>query len=251
MLETHLVSIITPSYNSASFIEKTIESVLEQTYKNWEMIIVDDSSTDQSQELIKQYMLQNKRIKLIINQEKLGAAQSRNRAIEEAKGEYIAFLDSDDLWFSEKLEKQITLMKKNDVYLSYSSYNTIDETGKVMGTFLVREKVTYYDMLKTSTIGTLTTIYNVKELGKCYFEDIGHEDYVMKLQILKKIKFAQGINEPLAHYRIVRKSLSSNKFKAANWQWYIYRKIEKLSLFKSIYYFLYYTYNGIFKYRVK
>jgi len=251
MVQTPLVSIITPSYNSTLFIKETIESVLNQTYKNWEMIIVDDDSTDKSQEIVALYASKDDRIKLLINVENLGAAQSRNRAIKEAKGDYIAFLDSDDIWFADKLEKQISLMERNDIFLSYTSYNTMNETGKVVGVFPVKEKVTYNDLLKTSSIGTLTTVYNAKELGKFYFEEVGHEDYVMKLQILKKIDFAQGIKEPLANYRIVRKSLSSNKFQAASWQWHIYRKVEKLSLVKSIYYFVYYTYHGIFKYQAK
>lgn len=251
MVNTSLVSIITPSYNSAAFIQETIESVLSQSYGHWEMIIVDDASTDDSLEIIEHFASEDQRIKLFKNEENLGVAKSRNWAIEEAKGKYIAFLDSDDTWFREKLEKQIALMQKNNVLLSYSAYHTMNETGKLVGTFPVKEKVTYHDLLKTSTIGTLTTIYNVKELGKFYFEDIGHEDYVMKLQILKKVEFAQGIEEPLANYRIVRKSLSRNKIQAASWQWYIYRKVEKLSLVKSMYYFLNYTYYGIFKYRVK
>lgn len=246
-----LVSIITPSYNSETYIDETILSILAQTYQDWEMLIVDDSSTDKSLEILKSYALQDTRIKLLINEENLGAAESRNKAVEASLGDYIAFLDSDDIWLPLKLEKQIGLMENENVLMSYSSYDTMDEKSKVVSTFIVDEKVTYNDLLKTSIIGTLTTIYNAKELGKIYFKDVGHEDYIMKLQILKKIKFAQGIQEPLARYRIVGKSLSSNKLKAASWQWYIYRKIEKLSLIKSIYSFLHYTYHGIFKYRVK
>lgn len=249
MAQIPLVSIITPSYNSEIFIEETIKSVLGQRYKSWEMIIVDDASVDKSREIITQYALQDNRIKLLINQENLGASKSRNRAIEEAEGDYIAFLDSDDTWLAEKLEKQIALMQINSVLLSYTSYNTMDKNGNIIGTFSIKEKVTYHDLLKTSTIGTLTTIYNVKELGKFYFDNVGHEDYVMKLQILKKINFAQGIQEPLANYRIVEKSLSSNKLQTAIWQWKIYRDIEKISLLKSIYYFMHYTYNGFTKYK--
>jgi len=249
MLLIHLVTVVTPSYNSSPFIRETIESVLAQTYKNWEMIIVDDGSSDNSQEIIREYTAQDERIKLIVNKENVGASKSRNIAIAEARGEYIAFLDSDDIWLADKLKNQIVLMQENDVLLSYSAYRTIDDKSEGIGTFPVKEKVTYEDMLKTSSIGTLTTIYNVKELGKFYFEDIGHEDYVMKLQILKKIKYAQGIMEPLAKYRVHDNGLSNNKLKAARWQWHIYRNVENLSFPKSIYYFLNYAYFGFFKYK--
>lgn len=244
-----LVSIITPSYNSELFIDETIKSVLDQIHINWEMIIVDDCSTDNSRDIIEKYIQLDSRIKLIKNNPNLGVAQSRNRAIEEAQGDYIALLDSDDIWLPNKLEKQLELMQKENVLMSFSAYNTINEDGEEIGFFPINEKVTYSDMLKTSSIGTLTTIYNAKKLGKLYFDEIGHEDYVYKLNILKQIDYAQGIKEPLAKYRIVQSSLSRNKIKAALWQWKIYRDIEKIPLFKSIYYFINYTYNGLIKYR--
>lgn len=249
MHQNALVSIITPSYNSALFIEETMESVLGQTYENWEMIIIDDCSTDKSLEIIQKYSSQDNRIKFFINKENLGVARSRNNAIEVSKGDYIAFLDSDDCWYPTKLEKQILLMQRNNVLLSYSAYNIMNESSVVVGNFPVKEKITYKDVLKTSIIGTLTMIYNAKELDKWYFKDIGHEDYAMKLEILKKVKFAQGIQEPLASYRIVKESLSSNKFKAAIWQWKIYRNIERISLLQSMYYFLHYIYHGYTKYK--
>lgn len=244
-----LVSIVMPLYNSETYIKEAIESVLQQSYKNWEMIIIDDLSTDNSKEILEQYRKKNKKIIPLYNAQNLGAAQSRNKGVQKARGDYIAFLDSDDCWIENKLEQQIKLMQDENIYLSYSAYYTMDEKGKILSTFNVEEKVDYHDMLKTSTIGTLTTIYNAKVLGKFYFESIGHEDYVMKLQILKKIPYAKGINMPLAKYRLHTQSLSSNKLHTALWQWHIYRKVEKLPLYKSIYYFLHYSYNGIFKYR--
>ena len=246
---TPLVSIITPSYNASSYIVETIESVLSQTYENWEMIVVDDCSSDETLNILNKYLEKDKRIKLISNKMNMGAAQSRNRAIEISEGKYIAFLDSDDLWLGKKLEKQIALMEAENLMLSYTSYYTINEDSETLSTFYAQDKVNYFDMLKTSSIGTLTTIYNVEKLGKFYFDDIGHEDYVMKLQILKQIPYAKGLNEPLAKYRIHTQGLSSNKLKTALWQWHIYRKVEKLSFIKSMYYFMHYTYNGIFKYK--
>ena len=243
------VSIITPSYNSEYYIEETLLSVLAQSYQNWEMIIIDDCSTDKSIDIIQRYTTIDSRIKLLHNTANLGVAESRNKGIGVCSGEYIALLDSDDIWFPKKLEKQIHLMQTKNIFMSYSAYNTIDEKGQTMNHFHTKDKITYHDMLKTSTIGTLTTIYNAKKLGKFYFMKIGHEDYVFKLHILKQIPYAEGIDEILASYRIAKNSISSNKLKAATWQWNIYRNIEKISFFKSIYYFLNYTYHGIFKYK--
>ena len=249
MKHTSLVSIITPSYNSEKYISQTIESVLNQTYKDWEMIIVDDCSSDNSRKIIEKYCQKDQRIKCITLKENVGASKARNKATEEANGDYIAFLDSDDLWLPDKLKKQMQLMEEENIVLSYASYYAINKDGRVIKTFRAKDKVSYSDMLKTSTMGTLTTVYNVKKLGKFYFENIGHEDYVMKLQILKQIPFAKGIDEPLAKYRIHSQSLSSNKLHTALWQWHIYREVEKLSLLKSMYYFIHYAYNGVFKYQ--
>ena len=213
------------------------------------MIIVEDASADKCREIIARYADEDDRIKLILNSTNMGVSRSRNRAIEHAKGKYIAFLDSDDIWFSDKLEKQIALMENENILMSYSAYETIDKEGHTIGHFAVPVYANYSEMLKTSIIGTLTMVYNAEVLGKYYLKDCGHEDYAMKLEILKKISYAKGVNEYLAKYRILNTSLSSNKIRSAKWQWYIYRKVENLSLPKSIYCFLHYTFNGIVKYR--
>ena len=245
-----LVSVIIPSYNTARFISECIESVLSQTYENWEMIIVDDCSYDSSLEIIGRYVKKDIRIKLIVQAKNSGVATARNKAIEASKGDYIALLDSDDIWLPSKLEKQISLMESRSILMSFSSYYTIDTNGKTIGLYYLKKSfLNYSDMLKSSRMGTLTTIYNAKHLGKHYFQTIGHEDYVWKLSLLKKIDFAGGIEEPLARYRLVNHSLSSNKLHAAQWQWKIYREVEKLSLLKSIYYFTHYAFYGVFKYR--
>ena len=244
-----LVSIITPSYNSEKYIFQTIESVLNQTYENWEMIIVDDASIDNSINIIESYTKKDNRIKLIKLKKNNGPAIARNVGIKNAKGRYIAFLDSDDLWLPTKLEKQINFMKKNDVGLCYSSYYLIDEKSNNIGKFNIpKEKVTYFELLKTCIIGNLTAIYDIEKVGKVFMENVGHEDYTLWLKILKKIHCAYGIKEPLAQYRIYYNSISSNKFRAAKWQWNIYRNIEKLNLFESLYYFMHYIWNGIKKY---
>jgi len=242
------VSIIMPLYNCEEYIQESIESVRQQTYKNWELIIVDDASTDQSVDIVKQIMKEESRICFIGLNINRGAANARNIATEEAKGRFITFLDSDDLWLPNKLVKQIEVMEMENILFSYGSYILIDDNGNSRGIFKAKNKVSYEDMLKTSEIGTLTMIYNADELGKHYFLEVGHEDYVMKLQVLKKVEFAKGISEPLAKYRVSSNSLSSNKFKAARWQWKIYRDIENLSFLKSIYYFTIYAYNGLKRY---
>jgi glycosyltransferase involved in cell wall biosynthesis len=244
------VSIITPSYKSERFISQTIESVLAQTYQNWEMIIVDDVSPDNSNKIIEEYIKQDSRIKLIKLEKNSGPAIARNRAIEEAQGRYIAFLDADDLWMPEKLEKQIKFMTDNDLAFTYSSYDLIDEDGNDLGSFVTKEFISYEGMLKTCSVGCLTAIYDTKKLGKVYMPNIlKRQDYGLWLKILKEIKTTKGMLEPLATYRILKNSVSSNKIKAAQYQWKIYREVEKLNIFQSVYYFIQYAYHGVMKYK--
>lgn len=246
-----LVSIITPCYNSSMFISQTIESVLAQTYQAWEMIIVDDCSSDDTRDIIEEYIEKENRVKLIKLKKNSGPSAARNKAIEEAKGRYIAFLDSDDVWMPVKLENQTNFMKENNILLSYSSYHLIDENGTQLGTFITKDIATYEELLRTCYIGTLTAIYDASKIGKQYLDNIniGHLDYVLWLKILKNIGMAKGLLQPLAKYRIYDNSYSANKIKAAKWQWYIYRNVENLSLPKSTYYFASYAYHGFMKYR--
>jgi len=248
-MQNNLISIITPSYNSKRFIKATIESVLSQTYENWEMIIVDDVSPDDSNEIIEEYCKQDSRIKLIKLEKNSGPAVARNRAIEEAKGRYIAFLDADDLWLPEKLEQQLSFMKENNLSFTYSAYKLIDEKDSDLGVFIPPMQASYSSILKTNPIGCLTAIYDTKKLGKIYMPNIlKRQDYGLWLKILKQINTTKGILEPLAIYRIRKNSVSSNKLKAASYQWKIYREVEKLNLFKSFYYFVNYIYYGLKKY---
>ena len=248
-MKNNLVSIITPSYKSSKFISKTIESVLSQTYTNWEMIIIDDKSPDDSNVLIESYIKRDNRIKLIKLDKNSGPAFARNEGIKESKGRYISFLDADDLWFPHKLNTQISFMNKNDLAFTYSSYTLIDVDDNDLGTFITQKYITYFSMLKTCSVGCLTAIYDSQKLGNIYFENRGHEDYILWLKILKEINNTQGILEPLATYRILKHSVSSNKIKASKYQWKIYRDVEKLSIVKSIYYFIQYAYYGFMKYK--
>lgn len=245
-----LVSIITPAYNVEKYIEQTINSVLNQTYKNWEMIIVEDCSKDNTFKLIQNLSKRDTRIKIYQNKRNSGVSFTRNRAIDIAQGKYIAFLDADDLWDKEKLEKQIQFMEKNDILLSYSSYRKINSDGSIRGNINVPLKLDYDEILKNCMISCITGVYNQEELGKYYFKNMKAEDYIYWLEMIKKIEFAYGIEEPLASYRVLENSRSSNKIDIVRYHWRIYYEIEKLGLIKSIKYYLIYIFRGLKRYRI-
>lgn len=233
------VSIITPVYNSEEFLRETIDSVIAQTYQNWEHILVDDCSTDKSASIIKEYANKDSRIRYFKLTENSGAGLARNKAIEIAKGRYIAFLDSDDLWLSEKLEIQLQFMQSKNVVFSFSSYLQIDEHGEeVRKKVLANAHITYNRALKYNPVGCLTAIYDSKILGKCFMPLIRkRQDFALWLKILKRVD-GYGIMTPLAYYRLRRDSISSNKLNLIKYQWELYRHIEKLSFGKSVYYLL-------------
>ncbi|MGA1933010.1 glycosyltransferase family 2 protein [Arcobacter sp. YIC-464] len=237
-MDKDLISIITPSYNSSSFISLTINSVLNQTYQNWEMIIVDDVSPDDANKIIEDYCEKDRRIKLIHLEVNSGPAVARNRAIEESKGRYIAFLDADDLWELEKLEKQIKFMKEKDCALSYSSYKTMSEEGELSEKVIIPPlKLSYTDLLKTNCIGCLTAIYDTKKVGKIYMPLIKkRQDYGLWLRILKRTDFAYGFAEPLATYRLMTNSVSSNKIKLLKYNYLLFKEHEGFSFIKAFYY---------------
>lgn len=236
-----LVSIIMPTYNCAEFIEESIISVIKQTYTNWELIIIDDCSTDNTEEVVKKYCKRDSRIKYLKLDENSGAAIARNKGIEQAQGKYIAFLDSDDLWMEEKLEKQISFMEQNKYNFTCTNYIQIDEKGKENGVIIkVKKKVDYNGVLLSCPIGNSTVVYNAEELGKFEVPNIRkRNDDALWLQILKKEKYAYGLDEVLVKYRIRSNSLSSNKFDLIKYHWYLYREIEKLSIIRSSLHILY------------
>ncbi len=244
-----LVSVITPSFNTARFIGAAIESVIAQTYTNWEMIIVDDHSSDGSIEIIEKYSSKDSRIKLIRLDKNHGPAIARNKAIQESKGRFIAFLDSDDLWKRNKLERQISYMIQHNASFTFSAYQRIDELGNPIGDVIeVPERVTYNDLLKSCVVGCLTAVYDSKKIGKVYMPVIRKaQDYALWLKILKMGEIGYGIQENLAYYRIRPHSISRNKMVKAFYQWHIYRKVEKLSFHKSLYYMGHYGYYGLKK----
>jgi len=248
-MKKNLVSIITPMYNSGKFIKDTIDSVLNQTYEEWEMIIVDDCSTDISPEIVKSYIDSESRIKYIKTDKNRGVSNARNIALKNANGQYIAFLDSDDIWDKEKLEKQINFMKEKDCAISFTSYELIDEDNRKLNKIVrVVPSIDYKTLLKGNVLGCLTVIIDKSKLDfEIKMSGVRHEDYVLWLSILKKGYLAYGMDEVLAQYRKSLTSLSGNKVKSAIWTWNIYRNVEKMPLHKSIYYFINYGINGIKK----
>lgn len=210
-----LVSIIMPSWNTANFITESIESVKNQTYTNWELLIVDDCSTDNSDEIVKPF-LEDSRIKYFKNEKNSGAALSRNRALREAKGEWIAFLDSDDLWKPTKLERQLKFMMEHGYNFSYTEYDKIDEYDNELGIYVsgpqcVNKKLMYrYDY-----IGQLTMMYSAKDFGFVQIKDIKkNNDYAIRLQLFKKNgACCYLLKENLADYRIRKKSISHDKLR--------------------------------------
>lgn len=209
-----LVSIIMPSWNTGIFIAESIQCVIDQTYKNWELLIVDDCSTDNTDDIVKPF-LADKRIKYYKNKKNCGAALTRNRAMREAQGEWIAFLDSDDLWTPDKLQFQLKFMKKNGFVFSYHEYEKIDEEGKPLNAFVSGPKVVdKHRMYNYDYIGQLTMIYNAKHFGLIQIKDIKkNNDYAIRLQLFKKDKNAHCflLKKNLAKYRVRKKSISHDK----------------------------------------
>lgn len=244
------MSVIMPCYNGQKFIGQSIESVIKQSYKNWELIIVDDCSTDNSFEIVSAYTKACSRIKLIRNKVNSGVAETRNSGIRIASGDFLAFLDSDDLWDPQKIEVQLAFMTTYDHPISHTAYRKIDEIGNVIAAKIPvnTQGVSYNQLLRHNEIGCLTAMYNVKQLGKQYFLKIGHEDFAYWLHLLKSEQKSYGINQVLGSYRLHGKSVSSNKLVAAKYTWKIYRDIEKLSLSKSIFYFCSYAIKSTLKY---
>ena len=246
-----LVSIITPSYNSSKFIKDCVASVFSQTYKNWEMIIVDDCSKDNSKEIISELSTKDKRIKPIFLEKNVGAAEARNVAIRQSKGKYVAFLDSDDLWNPKKLEKQLSFMYENEIAFSYTNYQFMSENGEDLSNIIsAPEKMTYDSYLKNTIIGCLTVIIDREKSGEFEMPNIrSSHDMALWLLIMKRGFSAYGLDENLARYRIVSTSNTASKWHAVKDVWKVYRQVEKLSFIYSTWCFVWYAFNA-FKKRI-
>lgn len=245
-----LVSIVTPTFNDEKYILTSIHSVQSQSYENWELIVIDDGSHDNTRNIVSGLALNDKRIKLFSLKENGGSAVARNVGLELARGEYLAFLDADDVWFEDKLEKQIAFMVCKDALFSYTAYEIMNENGERSGKFIDFQgidRVGYVDMLKKkATLGCSTVMLNWNKLSKFRMPLIRTgQDYALWLSILKEGHVAFCLRDVLTMYRIVPGSISRNKFKKALRQWEIYRKIERIPTIKSFWFFLNYAYRAI------
>ena len=239
---TNFVSIVTPAYNSAATIAETMRSVQDQTHPLWEMLIVTDLGTvDNTREVVSQFSSTDSRIKLIDLKNGRGLATARNEALKQAKGEFVSFLDSDDLWDPTKLEKQIAFMRRQNVAFSCHEYSHMDVEGRPLGVYIqTPDVITYHDLLKNNTIGCLTVMINQTQTGPIRMELNNAEDFHTWLGLLKRGFTCHGLKANLAKYRIVPKSGSRNKLKMIRVRWQVYRKHEKLSIPYSLYLMVHY-----------
>ena len=249
ILTKGLVSIITPTFNCGCFIAETIDSVLHQTYQNFEMIIVDDCSTDDTKQIVDGYSENDSRIKYYCLEKNSGAAVARTKAMALAQGEYIAFLDSDDLWTADKLEKQLNFMRENDYAFTSTDYEQIDEDSVPLNRVIKTvEKINYNRLLLDCPVGNSTVMYNVQKMGKFEVPNIRkRNDDALWLQMLKKEKYIHGMSEVLMKYRIRKNSISGNKFKVIKYHWILYRDIEHLSVIRSLFHIAYWCFIKVLK----
>jgi teichuronic acid biosynthesis glycosyltransferase TuaG len=231
-METPVVSIITPSFNSEKFISETIQSVQNQTYKNWEMVIVDDCSSDETVAIVTKMALQDNRIKFFQSEKNLGTGIARNMALAKTKGRYISFLDADDLWKPQKLEKQMNFLETNNVPFTFSFYDCIDEEGKPLNKKVEAPRnISYRQLFFCNYVGNLTGIYDVNYFGKIAISSIRkRQDWMHWLTILKKIKTAQPVPESLAFYRIRENSLSASKLDLLKHNFAVYRTFHGFNI---------------------
>lgn len=244
-----MVSVIMPAYNSEEYIRESIESVLVQTYSNWELLIVDDGSTDKTASIVQEY----KDIRIhYLHQSNCGVAAARNHGIREARGRYVAFLDSDDLWLPDKLNRQLQFMKKKAIGFSYTWYCQFQETPVNCGAIVqTKSNVNYQELLKGNDIGCLTVMLDRQKYPLIEMPLVRHEDYVTWLNLLKQGDRAYSLPLDLARYRKQKTSLTGSKWRSMQWTWQVYRKTQKLSVITSVAYFVIYMIKGIQKHYLK
>lgn len=247
---TPQISVITPAYNASHYISKAIESVQAQTFLYWEMIVVDDSSTDGTCEIVEKYAVMDSRIKLIRQTENGGPAKARNVALSVASSRYVAFLDCDDMWLPEKLAHQLLFMVERKIAFSYTLYRQFsDEPNYISGLVSLPISFNYNGLLKNTGIACLTVMIDTELTGPIRMESVRHEDYVLWLKLLKNQFIAYGLMEDLARYRISKTSVSGNKFKSATWVWKVYRDIERLNFLYAFWCLLNYGWRAYRKHR--
>lgn len=236
-----LVSVIMPTYNSAQWLSDSIDSVLNQTYKNLELIITDDCSTDGTHDILKAYEQKDSRLKIIYAEKNVGAGHTRNRCIEHARGRYIAFCDSDDRWMPTKLEKQLMFMQEKDCCMVFTSYITCDELGRNTGVIIAPRRQSLFQTKCDDKIGFLTCIYDTEKTGGKMFMPVQRkrQDYAYVLQILQKCRYAYGIQEPLAYYRLHSESISANKWSLIKYEMLTWRVVFGDSKIHSLLFFIF------------
>lgn len=247
-----LVSIIVPVYNVEKFIPQTVGSVLAQTYPHWELLLVEDGSTDNSAGVIADLIREkgDGRIRLIRQPSNQGAARARNRGVEEARGRYISYLDADDLWAPEKLEKQLGFMDKKQAAFSFTGYEFADENGVGLGKIVrVPEALSYRQALSNTTIFTTTVMFDTERISKelLMMPEIKSEDTALWWKVLRTGYIAYGLDDNLARYRRSGRTLSSNKLEAVRRIWNLYRKAEGLSLIRSMWHFCFWAVRAVWR----
>ena len=245
-----LVSIIVPVYNAERFIEETLACVVAQSYSQWELLLVEDGSSDRTVSIIEEYVRKNgeKRIRLIRQPENLGAAQARNRGLKEAKGRYIAYLDADDLWVPEKLEHELAFMSEKNAAFAFTGYEFVDENGKRTGKVVrVPETLNYRQALKNTTIFTTTVMFDTEKIDKNLLEMpiIKSEDTALWWKVLRNGYIAYGLDENLVMYRRAGRTLSSNKLEAMRRIWNLYRKAEGMGVLSSARHFCFWAVRAV------
>jgi len=249
-LTDYKIEIILPNYNSASYLEETVESVLNQTFENWKLTIVDGNSNSETQKILKKY-INNPKINVVFLKKNKNTAFSRNLAIRNSKSDYLAFIDSDDLWDKDKLFKQLNFMIKNNYRFTYTNYQPFKSNEKANRyKEIVPEKhFTFETFIKNTSIATSTMIIKRSAIGVIKFSNTKIcEDYFFKCQILKKINYAYLLSENLMKYRIRRGSLQSNKIRNLFWIWYINKNYNKMNFYKNLLSLIYISINSIKKY---
>lgn len=243
-----LVSVIMPTYNCAKFISETLDSIKAQTYENWEVVIVDDCSKDNTREIVDAYIENDKRIKYFCLDVNSGAAVARTKAMELAEGEYMAFCDSDDLWMPDKLERQLAFMKENGYAFTCTAYEQVNEVTEPLNRVIKTKKKTNYNrLLLDCPVGNSSVMYSVKQMGKFEVPNIRkRNDDALWLQMLKKEEYIYGMPDILMRYRIRSNSISSNKLAVIKYHWILYREIEHLNVFRSAFHICWWCFLKVF-----